>query len=417
MVTPAEQRPRIAIFMPSLTGGGAEIMLLRLAEEFVKRGNEVDLVLSRVRGDFDRKVPKTLDPIRLRSCSALTARRLALRAAGRDWPVILRPVLSAISASWALRYLPGLSGYLREHRPDVLLSANTWPNLVAVWARRLAGVPCRTVLSERVHLSARVQHLRLHTRWRHLPRLIRRFYIEADAVVTVSEGVADDLISTTGLNSDLVKALPNPVVSSQIEDLAKAPVPHPWLEAGQPPVILGVGRLHPQKDFPSLLRAFARLRRQRPARLMILGEGAERANLEQLSRQLEIEADCAFPGHVDNPFAYMSRSSVFVLSSRYEGLPGVLIQAMACGCQVVSTDCPSGPQEILRGGELGMLVPVGDADALARGIADRLDNPVPAEAIRQRAAAYSVDAATDAYLRVLLPQALEGPAPATTSVA
>ncbi len=393
---------RITVFMPTLVGGGAERMLLRLAEEFAARGHEVDLVISRVKGAHDRQLPANLEPIRLSRCPAFAARIAAARAAGEDWPLILRPVLGAVAASWALRYLPSLADYLTERRPHALLAANSWPNLVALWARRLSGVDTRIVVSERVQLSERVEHLRWHARWRHLPALIARFYPEADGIVAVSEGVGRDLAATAGLPPETVTALPNPVVSSRLHDMADAPAPHPWLAEGEAPVILGAGRLHPQKDFPTLVRAFARVRRERTARLMILGEGAERSRLEGLARELGVAGDVALPGHVDNPFAYMSRASVFALSSRYEGLPGVLIQALACGCPSASTDCPSGPREILEDGRLGPLVPVGDVDGLAQGILRCLETPVPREILKERAADYSVEAATEAYLRVLL---------------
>ncbi|HET7410346.1 MAG TPA: glycosyltransferase [Paracoccaceae bacterium] len=390
--------------MPSLSGGGAERMLLRLAEEFVERGIDVDLLLTRVKADNDRAVPGSLSPVRLRRCSMPVARYLAMQAAGRQWPHLIGPVLRAFSSSWALRYLPALADYLREHRPDVLLSANSWPNLVAIWARRLAGVQSRIVVSERVQLGERVRHLRRHARWRNLPRLIGEFYPEAVGVIAVSEGVARDLVSSAELPPETVKFLPNPVVSSRLEEMADAPVTHPWLADADIPVILGAGRLHPQKDFPSLLRAFALVREVRPARLIILGEGDQRTTLERLASTLGIEADFALPGHVENPFAYMKRSSVFVLSSRYEGLPGVLIQAMACGCPVVSTDCPSGPREIMKNGKLGALVPVGNFEDLAKAVLDAIDEPVPAELLKARASNYSVQAATDAYLQVLLPE-------------
>jgi glycosyltransferase involved in cell wall biosynthesis len=171
------------------------------------------------------------------------------------------------------------------------------------------------------------------------------------------------------------------------------------------PVVLGVGRLELRKGFATLVRAFARVRRQRPLRLMILGggktakgEAADRAALEALIRELGVEDDVALPGFDPNPFGYMARASVFVLPSLYAGLPGVLIQAMACGCPVVSTDCPTGPREILEGGRYGPLVPVGDDVAMAEAIAGTLDAPTPAALLQRRAQDFSVDAAVSTYL-------------------
>ena len=177
---------------------------------------------------------------------------------------------------------------------------------------------------------------------------------------------------------------------------------HPWFAPGSPPVVLGIGRLTTQKDFPTLLKAFAQVRAVRKARLMILGEGRDRQALEVLARELGVASDVDLPGFVLNPFPYMVRASLLVLSSAWEGLPGVLIEAMACGCPVVSTDCPSGPSEILDGGAYGPLVPVGDDGALAKAILSVLEMPPDPERLRARAALFSVERATDQYLQVLL---------------
>jgi glycosyltransferase involved in cell wall biosynthesis len=200
----------------------------------------------------------------------------------------------------------------------------------------------------------------------------------------------------------------NPVVGPDLIAKVREPLAHPWFAPGGPPVILGAGRLDPQKDFVTLIRAFARVRAGRPARLVILGapsrmQPAYSAELQDLPGTLDVARDVAMPGFVDNPLAFMARSAVFVLSSLYEGLPGVLIQALACGCPVVSTDCPSGPREVLDHGRFGPLVPIGDDEALARAIEAILDDPPPAERLRARAELFSVDRAVDKYLKLLLP--------------
>jgi len=193
------------------------------------------------------------------------------------------------------------------------------------------------------------------------------------------------------------------VIDAAFYAKADAPVEHPWFQPNQPPVILGVGRHHFQKGFDTLLRAFARVRQQMPARLVILGEGPERPNLERLAAELGVAADVDLPGFDPNPFRYMRWAGVFVLSSRYEGLPNVLIQALACGCPVVSTDCPSGPSEILDGGRYGALVPVDDVEAMAQAIVRALLGqvaPAPAEWLEQ----FRVEAVAEQYLRVMLGQ-------------
>lgn len=208
---------------------------------------------------------------------------------------------------------------------------------------------------------------------RSLEASVKLFYPWADGFVAVSQGVADDLRRFAQLPEVKVHTIYNPVVTDELLASAARTPEHPWLAPGEPPVILGVGRLVGQKDFATLVRAFALVRRTRSAKLIILGEGDKRPELEALVTELGLSDEVSLPGFVDNPFAYMARADTFVLSSRHEGLPGVLIQAMACGCKVVSTDCPSGPREILNNGSLGALVPVGDAGALAEAIVATLD--------------------------------------------
>jgi glycosyltransferase involved in cell wall biosynthesis len=232
---------------------------------------------------------------------------------------------------------------------------------------------------------------------------VGRTYPFADAVVAVSSELADDLSAVAGLPRGLIRTVYNPVVGPELPALAAEPAGHPWLRPGGPPVVLGAGRLVEQKDFPTLLRAFALVRRERPARLVILGEGpaGAREGLAALAAGLGVAADLDLPGFVANPYAYMARAAAFALSSLHEGLPGVLIQALACGCPVVSTDCPSGPREILDGGRYGRLVPVGDHEALARAILACLDDPSGREERVARAAAFGLERAVDRYLELI----------------
>lgn len=393
---------RLAILMPSLAGGGAERVLLELAVEFAANGYPVDLLLSRVKGRHDEKIPRGLTTVRLARTGDVTGRVHALAAAGQEWRGLLRPVLLPFKSSWALRYLPALTRYLEEKKPAALLSANSWPNLVAIWAKQEARVQTRVIVTEHVHLSQRVQHLSRKWRWRHLPHLIGGTYPGADEIVAVSQGVADDLVRCAGLRKKRVLAIANPVVTPMMLHRADAPIPHPWLASGGPTLVTA-GRLHPQKDFALLLRAFARAGRQRPSlRLIILGEGPERPRLDRLARALGIERAVLLPGHVDNPYAFMSRASAFVLSSIYEGLPTVLIEALACGAPVVSTDCPSGPAEILENGRFGRLVPVGGEEELAAAILETLDAPPDRVALRRRGLEFTAAGAARRYLPILL---------------
>jgi glycosyltransferase involved in cell wall biosynthesis len=376
-------RRHLALFLSGLSGGGAQRRMLTLAGAFAARGHRVDIVVPCSRGPFAAQLPPAvrlvaLDPV-VGRLPGIRSRRLLL-------------VLAAV---------PALASYLRRERPDSVLSTSNPANLACACARRLAGSETPVVLSANIHLSAAIA--RRARPWRPLLRwLARRTYSQADAVVAISGGVADDLPSATGVPRRRVHAIHNPVSIDEIRNRARAPLDHPWFAPGEPPVLLAVGKLAPQKDFPTLLRAFARVRAARRARLVILGEGAQRRKLARLARRLGIASDVALAGFQPNPHAWMARASVFVLSSAWEGFSNALAEALACGCPVVSTDCPSGPAEILEQGALGPLVPVGDPALLAEAILSVLAKPPDRDRLRARAARFSVDASAERYLDVLL---------------
>lgn len=360
---------RIAFFLPSLRGGGAERVAVNLAQGITERGLPLDVVLARAEGTFLADLPPA-------------ARVVDLRA-GRVLPS-----------------LGPLTRYLRRERPRVLVSSMSHANLVALWAAKLARQGTRVVVTEHNTLSQTTKRESwiAGALW---PYALRTFYPWADSVVAVSRAAADDLAATSGLARDRIEVVYNPVITPGMLALARQAPDHPWLGPGQPPVVLGVGRLTPQKDFATLIRAFAEVRRRRQARLVILGEGEERSALSALARELDLSDDCvALPGFRENALAYMANAAVFVLSSAWEGLPTVLIEALGAGTRVVSTDCPSGPREILQDGRLGALVPVGDPAALAAAVVEALDRPadtVPPEAL----APFTRDEAVEHYLRVI----------------
>lgn len=335
---------KVALFLPSLMGGGAERIMLSLASEFADQGHQVDLVLAKAWGEYMDQVPANVHVVDL-------------------------------GASRVLYSFFPLIRYLKKHRPQSVLSALEHANIVAVCAVLLANINTKTVVSIHNNLTqfAKVAHTRPITRW--MPPLMRWSFKRADKVVAVSQGVADDVLGHLQLPREKVQVIYNPVVDDALIEKASEPVDHPWFREGEPPVLLAVGRLTPQKNFPNLLRAFAKLRAQKKARLIILGEGDKRMELEALAAELGVEDDVQMPGFVDNPYAYMKKARLFVLSSSCEGLPTVLIEALACGTEVVSTDCPSGPKEILKEGRYGTLVPIENSDALFEAIRERLDEP------------------------------------------
>ncbi len=360
---------RLAILISFSGEGGVERMVLNLLEGLADTGVAVDLLAIRAESAHLDRLPPDVRLI-----------DLGVRHTG-------------------LAVLP-VAGYLRRERPAAMLAAKDRAIRAAILARRLAGWHGRLVGRMGTNLSAALAGRSAATRWlRTAP--MRALYGGVDRVIAVSEGVAEDTLRVTGLPASQVVVVRNPVVSSHLTELAAAPCPHPWLQATGVPVILAAGRLTEQKDFATLLCAFARLRTETPVRLIILGEGRLRGALDGLARQLGVSDDVALPGFAANPYAWMSRASQFVLSSAWEGSPNVLTEALALGVPAVSTDCPSGPREVLAGGRYGVLVPVGDAAGLAEAMRDTLAAPLPAATLRQAVSAYTVAAATQGYLAEL----------------
>jgi glycosyltransferase involved in cell wall biosynthesis len=408
----ARRSAHLAFFLENLEGGGVQKVTLRIALELAARGHRVEVLVCHPHGPLLAELPRHLRLVRLERTHFLSARIFAVRADPRGLPVLLRPMLLARHPSSTLPYLPTLTRYLRVSRPDALFAATPYMNVEAYLARRLAGVSCRLLLSEHNDLS-NAHPLSTGTRGRHLPALCRRAYLQADSVVAVSRGLANELARRTGIPCERIRTVYNPVVTRELAAKAREPLDHPWFQAGSPPVILAAGRPGRGKDFPTLIRAFARLRQERPARLVILGEGktkkgkADKRKLElaALAAQLGIGDDVALPGYVHNPFPFMTHAAVFVVSSAYEGFCNVLVEAMACGCPVVSTNCPSGPAEILDNGRYGPLVPMRDDAALAGAIADLLDSPTDPAMLRARANAFTADRAMDQYEEMLTQEA------------
>jgi glycosyltransferase involved in cell wall biosynthesis len=280
-----------------------------------------------------------------------------------------------------------------------MLSA-LYANIPAVWARRIAGIPQRLVISEHNTLTS-VSNGENDLRWKLYPELARWFYPWADGVIAVSKGVASDLALASKLSPSHIQVIYNPIVTPDLQKKSQAIFEHPWFGAGEPPVILGVGRLTAQKAFSVLIEAFARIRKSQPARLIILGEGEERPMLEAQIRQLGLEPDVSLPGFVSNPYPYFSRAALFVLSSRWEGLPTVLVEAMFLRTPVIATDCPSGSREILGDGQYGQLVPVDDPCELARAIQGFLANNTSSH-LDEGWKPFELDYITDQYINVLL---------------
>ena len=361
-------RKLITFFMDTLNGGGAEKAVVNLLKGLAQRDEfDLDLVLAAKKGPYLDLVPEQVRIIDLNKSRALTAT------------------------------LP-LMKYLQQNRPWALIGNMSHVNVVASIARELSQIQTRLLLVEHITISASKSNL---MRAKLVPTFMKWLYPRADAVAGVSAGVARDLEKQLKLDAETVKVLSNPVVNKDLIAQSHASIDHSWFAENTPPVFLAVGRLSPQKDFSNLLNAFALIRKQKDARLIILGEGQERQRLETMINRLGIKESVLLPGFVKNPYAYMKKVSCLVLSSRNEGLPTVLIEAMACGCPVVATDCLSGPNEILDGGTYGTLVSIENSQALATAMLKTLEQPLKKELLMQRANEYSTEKAVDAYLSLL----------------
>lgn len=326
----------------------------------------------------------------------------ALRVAnhGPAWEEVLpAAAIVPLGSAHVDTSLVPLVRYLRAVRPRVLLTDKDRVNRLAVIARALARVDTRLVIRVGTTFSKNLERRSpLHRRVQELTA--RHLYPRADAIVVPSAGAARDLCHSAGIPAAKVRALASPVITARLVDKAAETPDHPWLSDGGPPLFLGVGELCGRKDFATLMRAFARVRGQRPCRLIILGEGRKRAELEGLAAELGISADVDLPGFVTNPYPFMRHADVFVLSSTCEGSPVVLMEALGLGMRCVATDCPSGPREVLDEGRHGHLVAVADVAALAERMVEALDAP-PAEDASAAAARYTVADATDGYLEVM----------------
>jgi glycosyltransferase involved in cell wall biosynthesis len=361
---------RISILLASYSVSGVPRVQLNLAHGIARRGYSVDFVL------FSGALPANE-----RDALPLNVRVVELHK---------QRVVAA---------LPALVEYFRKERPEAVIAAEEHLNLVAVTALRISRIKASIAIS--FHVPPTLEASKpLWRKGRWVSLLGHWVYPRADAIVAISKVMGDTLAKVSRLPRDSIRVIHNPVVSDRLFIKARLS-PGSMFEEVDAPIVLGVGSLDKRKGFLDLIEAFATLRAQRNARLVILGEGPQRPELEACVRDLGLEDDVWLPGAVDNPYAWMARAQLFVLASYFEGLPTVLIEALACGCPVVSTDCPTGPREILEDGRHGELVPMRDPEALAAAMARTLDNPLDSETLKTRAMDFHVDRIADEYLDAL----------------
>lgn len=334
---------RIALVIPTLAGGGAERTYLNLAEGFHQAGYRVDLILKQASGEYLPQVPASIN-------------------------------LVDLNASRMVRTLPGLIRYLRSQRPQVLMAGLELTHMIALAAQGISGVPAKVIVTVHSVISqSNPSYLPARSLERQLMRLL---YPRAGEIVGISKGTAQDFSNFLDFPLTRLRVIYNPVITPALLENARQVPRHPWFDEGQPPVILSVGRLNPVKNFSMLIKAFALARQRTPLRLLILGEGEQRHELESQVRQMGLQEDISLAGFHQNPYAFMRQANMLVLSSRHEAFGRVLVEAMACGCPVIATDCPGGVAELVDNGRYGHLVPVGDVAAMAQAILEVLGGDV-----------------------------------------
>ena len=399
----------IAFAISNFSRGGAGRVILSVARGLIARGYAIDLVSFDMHVDYPDEVP---DGARLfvlgnaphRAMDTPGYHRLCKQSVpvgGRNhkWSDAIR---LASALKWHPMILPSkvwlqrarwIAGYIQQEKPDIILPSLPKAKVSTMLARCLVDNP--PPVAPTIHGIIRKDRKCRRLRYQVL-------FLNAAQIVTVSKGVADSVSAQLGIPKRKVTTIYNPVVSSEIDKLKTQSPEHPWFVDNGPLVILGCGGLTSRKGFSVLIRAFARVSQQRPCRLIILGDGELRGQVEELVSELSLQEKVALPGWSDNPFSAMSRAALFVLSSNYEGLGNVLIEALACGCPCVSTDCPSGPAEILQDGKIGPLVPVGDHAALADAMLRTLNNPPDKQKLLDRAAFFSTENSVDRYEALIM---------------
>jgi glycosyltransferase involved in cell wall biosynthesis len=365
-------RDRIAILLAGNKMGGDTKVVFNLIEGLAARGFEIDLLLASSAQLALSDLPKQVNVIDLQT-----------------------PVTARTTST--LKLLVPLLQYLRRVKPKTLISNLCFTNAIVTFSKFLTFPAPKLILVE--HLALSIDEQEGEPQSKLLPVLIRVLYPHADAVISVSQQLGAELRNKYNLKN--VLAIANAVVNSRLAEQAQSDLNHPWFASDEIPVFLSAGRFTEQKDFTTLIQAFSILRQEMPARLVILGDGALRSRLEAQIQSLDLQADVELPGFVYNPYQYMSRATAFVLSSRWEALPTVLIEAMACGCQVIATQCRSGVDEILFGGEFGQIVPISDPVTMAAAMKNAIHNPISPKLLKYRADDFSIEQVIDRYLEVI----------------
>lgn len=368
---------KVSIFMHVIDDYGVGRVLTNLVHGFVALGKNVDILVNKTLGLEALSQTKNVNIIQINEPRS---------------PVKV-----------SLKDIFGLAAYLRKAKPELLLSALHYNNEISILAKSISGVRTRVIVTEHSHMSENTKNAARRMK-RIVPLVARFIYPFADEVVSVSEGVADDLSRMIGLPRTAIKCIYNPVITSDLWQKSHVPVSHPWFNSNDLEIIIGLGRLETQKDFSALIRSFQRVHQARPnCRLVIIGQGSKYGELKDLIDDLKLGDYVDLMGYSNNPYAYLARAKALVLTSRWEGLPTVLIEAMALGIPVISTDCPSGPREILNKGQYGRLVPMGDIYEISKAVVNILEEP-PVRVDPNWLYQFTQESAVQKYLNLATPE-------------
>lgn len=363
--------PELAIFIPSLGVGGAERVLVTLLNEFQR--DDIELVVANKVGKLSNELPKDLSIVDLKAPDT--------------------PGFSLVGS------VPYLIRYLNTKRPENVLSFMTHANIVSLISSCLATHHPNIIISEHNELGASLQR---SSRFRRgvVTSAIRRLYPNSDRVIAVSQGVADELHRGFGVNKQKLNVVHNPIPVDKIREDSKETPDHRWLTDYDLDVVLGVGSLHPQKDFLTLISSFAEMDEKADKRLMIIGEGPQEAKIERKISKEGLEEYVEIISYVENIYSHMGSADVFALSSAWEGFGNVIVESLASGTPVVATDC-SGPRDIMNS-QTGELVPVGDSKSMSDAIQKLLISPPPEKELRNYCSRFQSDNIAEEYLRVCL---------------
>ncbi len=388
---------KVTFFVSSLGGGGAEKMMLRLAEQAAIEGHSVELLIARKEGNHLNNTPKGVKLVVLNESSRIKGLIKVLTSSSKPLRFI-----SLVKLPRFLTILQATCNYYEKRNPDLVISTLHTCNLANIMARECTRSTTKVIVRECIQLTSFI--LSVPSRKRTLLPFIKLLYPLADKIVSVAKQVENDLLTRINIPKEKSITIYNPVIGPDFYDKANMPVDVEWLNDKNTYVILGVGRLSKQKDFSTLIKAFSTIKPKAPnMKLLIIGEGEQRAFLQRQIDELKLTDSAILFGFVDNPLSYMCKADLFVLPSLLEGAPNVLVEAMACGCQIICTDSPGGSSELLKNGEFGSLVPMRNSAVLAEAIFNIYKTNNPKQEAKDFALGLTVESSLNQYIQSCFP--------------